>query len=72
MFGAARPPPLPEGGIVSSGAPVKKKKPKATPETKGKKEGKKKKIPEISPIRIGVEHNNGLPPPPKFLYNGDR
>ena len=76
LFGAARPPPLPEGGIVSSGTPPRKKKNKPAPDTakgkkEGKKEGKKKKKGDPAGMKIGGDQNN-LPPPPKFLFNGDR
>ena len=71
LFGAARPPPLPEGGIVSSGTPpTRKKKSKATTDAPPTK-GKKKKKAEATGIRIGGDQSN-LPPPPKFLFNGHR
>ena len=70
LFGAARPPPLPEGGLVSSGTPpatAGKKKKKDKKEEKPKNGKRKVKVAAIAAgLRPGADKN--MPPPPKFLH----
>ena len=73
LFGAARPPPLPEGGLVSSGTPPatggKKKKGKDKKDQEQKPKGAKKKV-KVAAIAAGLRPgaDKNMPPPPKFLH----